>query len=206
MPGKQAKILQPDQFERLLAHASRTRNGPRDRVIVLLSYKAGLRAMEIARVERQHVTDADGQVGDALRLENRLCKKGSGRVIPMQADLRAAIADLLAAEPADKPSWPLVMSERAWELEPDPVHGRPRAMCPSSIGFWFWRAYRALGLAGCSSHSGRRTFITRAARRISSVGGSLRDVQLLAGHSSIATTQRYIEGDSEAQRRVVGML
>ena len=34
-------------------------------------------------------------------------------------------------------------------------------------------------------------------------GGSLRDVQLLAGHRSIQTTQRYIDGDSDAQRKLV---
>ena len=48
----------------------------------------------------------------------------------------------------------------------------------------------------------RRTFITNA-RTISTVGGSLRDVQMLAGHRVLSTTQRYIEADVEAQRRVV---
>jgi hypothetical protein len=70
----------------------------------------------------------------------------------------------------------------------------------------FQRWYRDLGLVGCSSHSGRRTFITNAARKISTVGGSLRDVQHLAGHSSLQTTQRYIEGDSEARKRVVDLV
>ncbi|MFZ4110857.1 MAG: tyrosine-type recombinase/integrase [Polymorphobacter sp.] len=70
----------------------------------------------------------------------------------------------------------------------------------------FQRWYRDLGLIGCSSHSGRRTFITNAARKISTVGGSLRDVQHLAGHSSLQTTQRYIEGDSEARKRVVDLI
>jgi len=51
----------------------------------------------------------------------------------------------------------------------------------------------------------RRTFITNAARKISSVGGSLRDVQSLAGHSSLTTTQRYIEVNGDAKRRVVDM-
>jgi len=79
-------------------------------------------------------------------------------------------------------------------------------MKPLSIVIWFERAYQALGFDGCSSHSGRRTFITRAARLVHKTGGSLRDVQLLAGHRSIQTTQRYIDGDSDAQRRLVSLI
>jgi integrase/recombinase XerD len=74
-------------------------------------------------------------------------------------------------------------------------------MTALSIVVWFKRAYAYLGLDGCSSHSGRRTFITRAARLVHEAGGSLRDVQLLAGHRSIQTTQRYIDGDTEAQQQ-----
>ena len=59
---------------------------------------------------------------------------------------------------------------------------------------------------GCSSHSGRRTFITNAARKISTVGGSLRDVQMLAGHSNLRTTQAYIEANAEAQVRIVELI
>jgi integrase len=79
-------------------------------------------------------------------------------------------------------------------------------MTPLSIVIWFARAYKALGLDGCSSHSGRRTFITRAARVVHKAGGSLRDVQLPAGHRSIQTPQRYIDGDSDAQRRLVSLI
>ena len=60
-------------------------------------------------------------------------------------------------------------------------------MTPVSIVHWFAKAYRAIGLQGCSSHSGRRTFITRAARLVHHAGASLRDVQLMAGHRSIQT-------------------
>ena len=62
------------------------------------------------------------------------------------------------------------------------------------------------GLTGCSSHSGRRTFITNAARKLHRVGASLRDVQTLAGHRSIETTQGYIDGDTDAQRRLVKII
>ena len=83
---------------------------------------------------------------------------------------------------------------------------RSRGMSPQAVVNLFWRWYRHVGFDGCSSHSGRRTFITNTARKISMVGGSLRDVQMLAGHSNLRTTQRYIEPDADAQRRVVQQL
>jgi integrase/recombinase XerD len=72
----------------------------------------------------------------------------------------------------------------------------------NSFGEW----YRKLGFVGCSSHSGRRSFITQAARKASLVGGSLRDVQALARHASLTTTSRYIEADGEAQARLVNIV
>jgi integrase/recombinase XerD len=79
-------------------------------------------------------------------------------------------------------------------------------MTALSIVVWFNRAFQTIGLKGCSSHSGRRTFITRAARVVHHAGGSLRDVQLLAGHRSILTTQQYIDGDTDAQRKLVSLI
>ena len=89
------------------------------------------------------------------------------------------------------PDRPILFSERGGGLS------------PATVRLWFHRLYTSLKMDGCSSHSGRRTFITRAARRVSQVGGSLRDVQELAGHTSLAMTQRYIEGDTEAKRKLV---
>jgi hypothetical protein len=43
-------------------------------------------------------------------------------------------------------------------------------------------------------------------RKISEVGGSLCDVQALAGHVSLRTSARYIEADAEAQRKVVSLV
>lgn len=191
MAGRQAKILSVSEVEDLLFFANTTRYPERNRVIVLLSYKAGLRAAEIANLTWSMTTDPTGQVGSHIELLDCAAKKGSGRIVPLNADLRAAMLALRAAYPGDGP---VVRSERGAQ------------MTPLSIVVWFNRAYRAIGLAGCSSHSGRRTFITRAARVVHKAGGSLRDVQLLAGHRSIQTTQRYIDGDSDAQRRLVSLI
>ena len=79
-------------------------------------------------------------------------------------------------------------------------------MTARSVVNWFKGIYTELGLAGCSSHSGRRTFITLSARLVSRAGGSLRDVMELAGHRQLTTTERYVEGDRDAQRRLVSMI
>ena len=77
-------------------------------------------------------------------------------------------------------------------------------MSAQSVTNWFFTLYKRLGYEGCSSHSGRRTAITRWSRKISSVGGSLRDVQSLARHSPLQMTQRYIEVSEDAMKKVVG--
>ncbi len=82
---------------------------------------------------------------------------------------------------------------------------RGERLSPNSVAHWFKRLYGSLGFDGCSSHSGRRTAITRWAKNTSRAGGSLRDVQELAGHSSLATTQRYVQGDTAAKRKLVDM-
>lgn len=79
-------------------------------------------------------------------------------------------------------------------------------MSAKSIVNWFAALYAELGLSGCSSHSGRRTFVTEAARLIHRAGGPLRDVQELAGHRSIKMTQGHIEGSADAQRRLMRLL
>jgi integrase len=78
-------------------------------------------------------------------------------------------------------------------------------MSLGAVTVWFHRLYADLGFAGASSHSGRRTFVTKCAKNIIAAAGSLRDVQELAGHASLQTTQRYIEGDTDAKRRVVDL-
>jgi integrase len=192
MRGKQAKILSNNNLEDLLRFAETSRHPLRNKVIVLLSAKAGLRAGEIARLTWTTITDPTGAIGTVLELPDHAAKQGSGRrVIPLHKDLRNALAAWGAATNSDGP---VIVSERGG------------AMTPQSIVVWFANGYRVIGLNGCSSHSGRRTFITRAARLVHRTGGSLRDVQLLAGHRSIQTTQRYIDGDTDAQRKLVSMI
>lgn len=96
MPGKQAKILSDGNIGDLIAYAETTRQPRRNKVIVLLSAKAGLRASEIAQLTWDMVTDATGVVGSIIQLPDHIAKKGSGRIVPLHQDLRAALIELQA--------------------------------------------------------------------------------------------------------------
>ena len=196
--GKQSKVLTEKQIETLLAYVSSRRNGTRNRVIIQLSVKAGLRAKEIACLKWAMVLNADGIVGDAIHLTNIASKGASGRVIPLNKALKESLLNLWKHESSqarfNSHESHVIRSERS-----------PRTSAQAVVNM-FQRWYRDLNYVGCSSHSGRRTFITNTARKISLVGGSLRDVQSLAGHSNLQTTQRYIDHDTDCQRKVVNLL
>jgi integrase/recombinase XerD len=138
------------------------------------------------------VLDATGKVGQTIELEDRIAKKKSGRRIPIHPELRRALV--------------ILQRNRSTIFGPVIRSRKGGAMNPNSIVNWFKAVYQEIAFDGCSSHSGRRTFITLTARLTHEAGGSLRDVQLLAGHRSIATTEKYIDGDSHAQRRLVALL
>lgn len=195
--GKQAKTLTKAQVESVTSFLLTRRHGLRDQTVFLLSVRAGLRAKEIANLKWAMVLGADGEVGDSIHLTDEASKGRSGRIVPLNKQLRGNLVQMLMVAQQDRHFGPetayVVTTERS---------GHTSAQAVVNM---FKRWYADLGLLGCSSHSGRRTFITNAAKKISTVGGSLRDVQMLAGHSSLAVTQRYIEGDSEARKRIVDL-
>ena len=179
----------------MLDYVSDLTYGERNRVMVLLSLKAGLRAREIASLTWSMVMEPSKEIGEVLHLPYQASKGKSGRVIPLHPDLKEALEHLREVYPRRlTPKAYIIFSKHGPKLN------------PCRVVAWFAKVFRALGLEGCSSHSGRRTFITQAARKVSEVGGSLRDVQVLAGHSSLSITQRYIETNTDAHKRLIALL
>ena len=174
-------------FDKLLALRPTSANPPKGDAPAA----AGLRACEIAGLQWSMVMTDNGKIGDVIDIRDTIAKRGAGRRIPTHPDLQRALAALWRVQTSNRY---IVASNR----------GGP--MRANSIVNWFVVLFAELGIDGCSSHSGRRTFITIAAKNVHRAGGSLRDVQLLAGHQSIDTTQRYIDGDTPSQRRLVSLL
>lgn len=192
MLGKQAKILRDIEIKGVLKDLDERRSPLRDKVMFLFSLH-GLRAKEIADLEISMVTDASGGVSDVIEVRDKAAKGKSGRRIPMTPLLHTTLKAYLA-EPAPLRTKYVVCGTKGEKLS------------PNAVAVWFRRLYRSVGLDGASSHSGRRTFITNCARNVSKAGGSIRDVMALAGHRHLATTQRYVEQDAEAQRNLISLI
>lgn len=192
--GKQAKTLSKHQQSSMLFYLETTRHAQRNKLIFLLSIRAGLRAKEIAAITWGMVTDAQGQISDCIKLENTASKGKSGGVIWLNKELKQMLHEYRDQSRHIASTDNIITTERGKQTSAQVIVNM----------FSVW--YRKMGFDGCSSHSGRRTFITNAARKISTVGGSIRDVQMLARHSSLQMTQRYIEADVEAQKKVVQVI
>lgn len=180
----QAKTLREHEVDRLFEAVRRSsRFMARDTCMIALSFFCALRAQEIAYLELRDITDASGVLHNRLTVTPKSGKNGKSRVIALPAAAKEALAQYLAE--ADIASGPLFFDQ----------YKRP--VTPNGVAHQIGRIGAKAGF-DISSHSGRRTCLTLAARKAHRVGGSLRDVQLLAGHASLATTEKYIEA-SERQ-------
>jgi integrase/recombinase XerD len=179
-PRKRAKTLDDSQFETLLEAAVAKSNVPEsDALKLLLSYLAGLRASEIASLDMRALTDPDGRISKSIWISGAQSKNGREREIPMHPCIR----DALQAYRKRYPGNDYIAISSVNLTGP---------METNALTVWFHRLYRKAGFADCSSHSGRRTFITNLAQRANRFHSSLADVQRLAGHARLDTTSAYI--------------
>lgn len=217
MSRKHADTLTDERLKKLLDEVMQTNPQPKVMTAAfMLSFYAGLRVQEIAGLDwRLNVLNADGQfkvtdfpaydgVGNAIKdssgkllmrpveslfVGSNIGKYGKARSVPMKPQLKDALKDLFDAERGelDFPLDPHVIPSAKGGASQD-LRRRAHA-----LKMRITRVYKALNLEGCSSHSGRRSFVTRAATKANAMGLSLRDVQVLAGHRNLVTTQAYID-------------
>jgi integrase len=192
----QAKVLDDGEQYKKLVKSIKKHGGvhwQRDYAAFCLNFHAGLRPCEIARLEwARHVCGPTGEIADVLTLTSDISKKDHGRVIPLDKVLKASLHALRADRTEDRyVFYPANLK--------DPTNQRVGA---NAVSQFFKRAFARVGFAGCSAYSGRRTWITQKARQANKAGCSIRDVQIMAGHTSLATTAKYIE-PSGAHRALV---
>ena len=184
---KQAQVLTDKDCKRVMAQIARSAFPERNRCALQLSWLAGMRVGEIAALSVSDVVDAEGKVREQIQLTAAQTKGDSARTVLLNAQAQAEIAIYVRTLKQATPFDPLFRSRVG------------KRFSANSLCQVFLRIYDAAGLDRATSHSGRRTFITTLAHK----GVSVRVLAELAGHRSIATTQRYIELNENVLRAAV---
>jgi integrase/recombinase XerD len=185
-----ARTLTEQELKLVLAQCQTRQHSTRDRTLVLFSILAGMRACELAGLRIADVYDTQGRPRSSTTLAVAQTKGHSTRTVYINTELQRAL----------KQYWPQV-AERS-TTSPLFATRYGSAFSANTMSQLFLDIYHSLGLRGCSSHSGRKTFITRLADK----GVSVHLLAALAGHKHISTTQRYITVNEALLSRAVELV
>lgn len=194
--GGQAKILSAAELNRVDKCLAGAPNELRNRALVYLQYATGMRVGELASLDVGDVLHR-GRIRKEFRLGTEDTKYCKARTIYLEAP--KAIAALLGYLRQRKPDLSFTGSEPLFVGKRRNTREGNFRLSANSLADLFRQLYEHAGLVGASSHSGRRWFMTELAR----AGIHPRIIQQRAGHSSLATTQRYIEMTPDQERRAV---
>ena len=187
---KQAQTLSQADIKRVLAYCATRRHTLRDRTIIQFSILAGLRAKELAALCVSDVYDDNGSVRDQFTLRSTQTKGKHARTVYISAKLNRVLAQYHVQIKLRPRSDPLFRTQQL------------SAFSANTMCQLFLDIYKQCGLVNASSHSGRRTFITRLAEQ----GVNVRLLAELAGHSCISVTQRYIDASPAQLARAVELV
>lgn len=187
-----AKSLTPAELQTVLTYTAMRPYAQRNRAMLMMTVAAGLRVSEVAGLTLGDVLDSKGTVRGEVFLASHRVKHQHARTVYINRRLQQELADYIATRINKSPELPLF-----------PTHRGPRRhFSPNTLAQHFYWLYRKAGVTGASSHSGRKTFLTSLAAQ----GVSVFVLASLAGHKSIATTQRYITVNDDVKRKAVELV
>jgi integrase/recombinase XerD len=187
---KQARTLTDKQIKIVYAHCSTRRYAARDRAIVAVSFMAGLRAKEIAALTIDNARGEDGKIRGEFVLSKEQTKGRKARRVFLSQKLRAELKSYFDEAKLRKGCPALFQSQKG------------KAFNANTMCQLFLNIYSQCGIEGASSHSGRRSLLTKLASK----GVGVRVLAEIAGHSSITITQRYLDANDEQMRAAVELV
>lgn len=158
--------------------------------MLLAMHYAALRVSEVAQLRISNVLNADGTLKDELRFNAAQVKENRDGTVPISPKLKQELSVYLASIDVTNTDAALFPSERSEFYSANSLRQVVNGM------------YKQAGIVGATSHSGRRTAITKLAN----AGVTVRQLQALARHASVTTTQRYIDVNDEQLRNAVALL
>jgi integrase/recombinase XerD len=174
----QARVLDEKELKQVLKIIEVGSFAKRNAAIVIFSNYLGLRAKELSALNVGDVVEQNGTAKKVLRLFASYTKNNVHRDVSLEnkAVVRA-ISELIAEIGLANLQRPLFCSQRGVRFEANGMVHLMKAI------------YKKAGFEGATSHSGRRSLITKLAYK----GVDINSIRQIAGHSSISTTQRYID-------------
>jgi integrase/recombinase XerD len=186
----QAKTLTPIELDQVLAYVAQRRFALRNRVMLLTGFWSGMRVGEIASLSIGDVVNTDGSVKQEVRLTAEQTKGRHPRTVFLPQKLRDELQAYIDLRQPLTPKSPLFVTA-----------GR-KAFSANVMTQHFYWLFKDAGIAGASSHTMRRSFITNLASK----GIGVRVLASLAGHRSITITQRYIDVNDDMKRNAVELI
>ena len=176
-----SRVLTSSEFKRVEKMQQTNKYAIRNICCLYISYFLGLRAKEIASLCIGSFVDTSGNLKKEVLLKRKMTKNQVQRRCYLTNDkLKKVVTNYLELRKKTNTyhlDAPLILSQKRCSFTPDTMQKL------------FGRMYRAVGLDGASSHSGRRTFATKLIEN----GVAITNVQKLLGHKNVQTTTLYIQ-------------
>ena len=189
---KQAKTFTPQELRRVLDYVATRKHAARNRAMLLMTHFAGLRVAETASLRYADVMDENGKIRNEILLRPEQTKGDQARTVFVAEKLRKELEIYIAKMHCTDPQHKLFYTQKKLT----------EGFSANTLTQYFHYLYKRAGFIGGSSHSGRRSFITSLAAK----GVGVRVLMSLAGHASISTTQKYIDINSDMQRKAVELI
>ena len=186
----QAKTLTPAEVEQVLQHIEPRSYAMRNRVMFLTGLWSGMRVGELASLSVGDVRNTDGTVKAEIRLTAEQTKGRQPRTVFLPQKLRTelqAYLDLRGFVPATNPLF---------------ITGGRKRYSANLMAQHFHYLFKHAGIAGASSHSLRRSFLTNLASK----GISVRVLADLAGHKDLKVTMKYLDASDDMKRNAVELV
>ena len=197
----QARVLTERELRKVLNYCSNQPHATRNRAMLLCTHMAGMRVGEVAALRICDVLGADGAVMDEISLTASQTKGNHSRTVLVPKKLQDELTEYLQERFGLKDLLAVTLTDTQRALFPTQKNPK-RGFTANTLCQLFHKIYKDARMTGATSHSGRRTFITKLADK----GVGVRVLMALAGHKSIATTQRYIELNPTVMKAAVELI
>jgi integrase/recombinase XerD len=184
----QARVLTEKEIRKVLNFCNTQPHSARNKAMLLCTHMAGMRVGEVAALRICDVLALDGTVKEEIALSASQTKGNKARTVLVPKKLRDELTTYLQQRFGLASLQAVTQTDTQRALFPTQKNPQ-RGFTANTLCQLFHKLYKDAHMSGATSHSGRRTFITKLADK----GVGVRVLMALAGHKSIATTQRYIE-------------